>query len=319
MKLQKFENVDVITSLEAIMKQNTAFYQNDFDIDKQILQKAAVSPIPEDKRLLWFSRPSGTCCFRERDVFLKDTRQHNTWRFYGEQTCDTMSNLLLLEDDISLIDGLNYSLKKNGFYVDIARTIEEAEKRLKEIERYDLLILDVTLPDGTGFDFCENVRKQNKQIPIIFLTASDEEVNIIRGLDCGGDDYVTKPFKLGELCSRIRALLRRAGVSPQDKTSVLECGDISIDLLSCRVVLNRRILELTNAEYRLLCLLVRNANRIVSRDIILNDLWDSTGNFVDDNTLSVYIRRLREKVETDASHPQHLITIRGFGYQWKEV
>ena len=90
MKLQKFENVDVIASLEAIMKQNTAFYQSDFDIDKQILQKAAVSPIPEDKRLLWFSRPSGTCCFRERDVFLKDTRQHNTWRFYGEQTRDTI-------------------------------------------------------------------------------------------------------------------------------------------------------------------------------------------------------------------------------------
>lgn len=189
-----------------------------------------------------------------------------------------MSNLLLLEDDISLIDGLNYSLKKNGFYVDIARTIEEAEKRLKEIERYDLLILDVTLPDGTGFDFCENVRKQNKQIPIIFLTASDEEVNIIRGLDCGGDDYVTKPFKLGELCSRIRALLRRAGVSPQDKTNVLECGDISIDLLSCRVVLNRRILELTNAEYRLLCLLVRNANRIVSKvgDIVKIDIQGRT-------------------------------------------
>ena len=163
------------------------------------------------------------------------------------------------------------------------------------------------------------MRKHNKQIPIIFLTASDEEVNIIRGLDCGGDDYVTKPFKLGELCSRIRALLRRAGVTPQDKASVLKCGDISIDFLSCCVILNNKILELTNAEYRLLCLLVRNANRIVSRDIILNDLWDGTGNFVDDNTLSVYIRRLREKVETDASHPQRLITIRGFGYQWKEV
>ena len=208
-----------------------------------------------------------------------------------------MSNLLLLEDDISLIDGLHYSLKKNGFYVDIARTVEEAEKQLAQIEKYDLLILDVTLPDGTGFEVCENVRKHNKQIPIIFLTASDEEVNIIRGLDCGGDDYVTKPFKLGELCSRIRALLRRAGVTPQDKASVLKCGDISIDFLSCRVILNNKILE----------------------DIILNDLWDGTGNFVDDNTLSVYIRRLREKVETDASHPQRLITIRGFGYQWKEV
>lgn len=230
-----------------------------------------------------------------------------------------MSNLLLLEDDISLIDGLHYSLKKNGFHIDIARTVAEAEKCLSEIGKYDLLILDVTLPDGTGFDVCEKVRKQNGQMPIIFLTASDEEVNIIRGLDCGGDDYVTKPFKLGELCSRIRALLRRAGVSPQDKTNVLECGDISIDFLSCRVILNNKLLELTNAEYRLLCLLVRNANRTVSRDIILNDLWDGTGNFVDDNTLSVYVRRLREKVETDASCPQRLITVRGFGYQWKDV
>ena len=201
-----------------------------------------------------------------------------------------MSNLLLLEDDISLIDGLHYSLKKNGFYVDIARTVEEAEKQLAQIEKYDLLILDVTLPDGTGFEVCENVRKHNKQIPIIFLTASDEEVNIIRGLDCGGDDYVTKPFGTRELIARVKANLRRSVVKNEPAV-----------------------------EYRLLCLLVRNANRIVSRDIILNDLWDGTGNFVDDNTLSVYIRRLREKVETDASHPQRLITIRGFGYQWKEV
>ena len=183
-----------------------------------------------------------------------------------------MNNLLLLEDDIGLIDGLQYSLNKNGFHVDIVRTVEEAMLCLREMDRYDLLILDVTLPDGTGFEVCEKVRKQNAQIPIIFLTASDEEVNIIRGLDCGGDDYVTKPFKLGELCSRIRALLRRAGVSVQDKTNTLECGDISIDLLGSRVLLNGRLLELTNAEYRLLCLLVRNANRIVSRDIILNDL-----------------------------------------------
>lgn len=230
-----------------------------------------------------------------------------------------MSKLLLLEDDISLIDGLDYSLKKNGFDIDVVRTIEEAKQHLTEIGKYDLLILDVTLPDGIGFEICERVRKQNTQIPIIFLTASDEEVNIIRGLDCGGDDYVTKPFKLGELCSRIRALLRRAGVSTQDKTSVLKCGDIFIDLLGSRVLLKGENLDLTSAEYRLLCLLVRNANRVVSREIILNDLWDDAGNYVDDNTLSVYIRRLREKVEVDASHPLHLITVRGFGYQWKEV
>ncbi len=230
-----------------------------------------------------------------------------------------MNNLLLLEDDISLIDGLQYSLNKNGFHVDVVRTVKEAKEHLAEIGKYNLLILDVTLPDGTGFDICEWVRKQDKRMPIIFLTASDEEVNIIRGLDCGGDDYVTKPFKLGELCSRIRALLRRAGAAKQEEGNLLECGDISIDLLGSRVSLNGRLLELTNMEYRLLCLLVKSANRIVSREIILNDLWDGTGNFVDDNTLSVYIRRLREKIETDASHPQHLLTVRGFGYQWKEV
>lgn len=230
-----------------------------------------------------------------------------------------MNSLLLLEDDISLIDGLKYSLNKNGFEIDVVRTVAEAQNRLLEIEKYDLLILDVTLPDGTGFEVCEKVRKQNMQIPIIFLTASDEEVNIIRGLDCGGDDYVTKPFKLGELCSRIRALLRRAGIATQDKTNLLECGDISIDLLGSRVLLNGKLLDLTGVEYKLLCLLVRNANRVVSRDIILNELWDEAGNFVDSNTLSVYVRRLREKVETDASHPLHLITVRGFGYQWKEV
>lgn len=230
-----------------------------------------------------------------------------------------MNKLLLLEDDISLIDGLKYSLNKNGFHVDVARTVEEAKIHLAEMGKYDLLILDVTLPDGTGFDICQWVRKQDRKIPIIFLTASDEEVNIIRGLDSGGDDYVTKPFKLGELCSRIGALLRRAGIAKQETANLLECGDVYIDLLSTRALLNGKLLELTNAEYRLLCLLVKNANRVVSRDMILNELWDGTGNFVDDNTLSVYIRRLREKVEADASHPQHLITVRGFGYQWKEV
>ena len=230
-----------------------------------------------------------------------------------------MSKILLLEDDISLVDGLKYSLKKNGFDVEVARTVCEAIKYLAEISKYDLLILDVTLPDGTGFEVCEKVRKQNQQIPIIFLTASDEEVNIIRGLDSGGDDHVTKPFKLGELCSRIRALLRRAGVSNVEKSVSIECGDITIDLLGNCVSMKDRILDLTSAEYRLLCLLVRNANRVITRDIILNELWDDTGNFVDDNTLSVYVRRLREKVEADPSHPEHLITVRGFGYQWKEV
>ncbi len=241
------------------------------------------------------------------------TAEQNVERDY------TMSKILLLEDDISLVDGLKYSLKKNGFETEIVRTVSEALNSIENIGKYDLLILDVTLPDGTGFDVCEAVRRQGQQVPIIFLTASDEEVNIIRGLDSGGDDYITKPFRLGELCSRIRALLRRAGVSNADNTTVIECGDITIDLLGSRALLNGKNLELTSAEYRLLCLLVRNVNRIVTREIILSELWDEAGNFVDNNTLSVYVRRLREKVEADPSHPRHLITVRGFGYQWKEA
>lgn len=141
----------------------------------------------------------------------------------------------------------------------------------------------------------------------------------MRGLDIGGDDYVTKPFKFGELCSRIRALLRRANVSGLENNTFIECGDIIIDFLQNRITLGGRILNLTKSEYRLLCLLVKNAENIVTKDVILNELWDNAENFIDANTLSVYIRRLREKVETDPSHPQHLITVRGFGYQWNEV
>lgn len=230
-----------------------------------------------------------------------------------------MNRILLLEDDIGLVDGLLYSLTKNGFEVEVAHTVSRALQRISDIRHYDLLILDVTLPDGTGFDVCERIRKYNKRLPIIFLTASDEEVNIMRGLDIGGDDYVTKPFKFGELCSRIRALLRRANVSGLENNTFIECGDIIIDFLQNRITLGGRILNLTKTEYRLLCLLVKNAENIVTKDVILNELWDNAENFIDANTLSVYIRRLREKVETDPSHPQHLITIRGFGYQWNEV
>lgn len=179
------------------------------------------------------------------------------------------NRILLLEDDVSLIDGLQYSLKKNGFAVDFVRSVQETMTYLPEIEKYDMLILDVTLPDGTGFEICEKVRKTGSQIPIIFLTASDEEVSIIRGLDCGGDDYITKPFKLGELCSRIRALLRRAGLSNQSTVTVMECGDIKIDLLGSRVLLKGKTLELTAAEYRLICLLVKNANHIITIIVIL--------------------------------------------------
>lgn len=228
------------------------------------------------------------------------------------------NRILLLEDDLSLIDGLQYALRLQGFDLEIARTVNEAMGLLAN-NQYDLLLLDVTLPDGTGFMVCEQVRNKGNQVPIIFLTALDEEINVIRGLDSGGDDYITKPFKLGELCSRMRALLRRAGVPKLTQSSTLDCGDISIDLFNSRVLLKGTVLDLTGAEYRLICLLVRNAGHILTRNAILNDLWDGAGDFVDDNTLSVYVRRLREKVEKDPSNPEHLITVRGFGYQWKAV
>ena len=230
-----------------------------------------------------------------------------------------MNKILLLEDDVSLLDGLSYSLKKNGFDTTIIRTVKEAFNLLNEISKFNLLILDVTLPDGTGFEVCEKVRERNTQIPIIFLTASDEEVSVIRGLDSGGDDYITKPFKLGELCSRIHALLRRAGTAAQNDSALIKCGDITVDLIGSRALLRGEPIDLTITEYRLLCLFVRNANQILTRDILLERLWDNSGDFVDDNTLSVYVRRLREKIEKDPFHPEHLITVRGFGYQWKEA
>lgn len=227
--------------------------------------------------------------------------------------------ILLLEDDISLVDGLQYALAKNGFAVEVARTVAEAVGLLTG-RTYDLLLLDVALPDGNGFEVCERVRQQGSTVPIIFLTAADEEVNVIRGLDMGGDDYITKPFKLGELCSRIRALLRRTGTAKQyGSESALESGGLRIDLLGSRVTLEGKPVELTGVEYRLLCLLIRNSGRVMSRNLILDSLWDGTGDFVDDNTLSVYIRRLREKLEHDPSHPERLVTVRGFGYQWNEV
>ena len=225
-----------------------------------------------------------------------------------------MAHILLLEDDSSLLEGLVYALQKNGFTLTVARTVQETRRLLKK-QTFDLLLLDVTLPDGNGVEICQAVRQQGSTVPILFLTAADEETSIIRGLDSGGDDYLTKPFKLGELCSRLRALLRRSGMQ-QDQ--LLRSGPVAIDLLGSKAFLDGQPLELTSIEYRLLCLFLQNKGRILTRNVILNTLWDGQGNFVDDNTLSVNIRRLREKIEQDPSHPRYLCTVRGFGYQWKE-
>ncbi|MBF4694072.1 response regulator transcription factor [Fusibacter ferrireducens] len=224
-----------------------------------------------------------------------------------------MDKLLLLEDDLSLIDGLSCLLKRQGFDLDIARTIKEAHAIWVD-DKYDLLILDVSLPDGSGFEVCEKVRQVSK-VPIIFLTASDEEISVVKGLDIGGDDYITKPFKLGVLLSRINALLRRAKHFAEADTEIKSNG-IKVLLLQGQAYKGEQLLDLTTLEYRLLCLFMQNPNHILSKEKILDKLWDGEGNYVDDNTLAVYIRRLRMKIEQNPGEPQMLLTVRGMGYKW---
>jgi two-component system response regulator RegX3 len=227
-----------------------------------------------------------------------------------------MNRILLVEDDLSLIDGLEHTLRKNDFQTDIAQTVQVALLLLAS-NTYDLLLLDLSLPDGTGFDICKKVR-QTSSVPIIFLTASNKEVNVVKGLDIGGDDYIIKPFRLNELLSRINALLRRAGLTGKEPVE-LESNGISVRLLESRALKGQNELELTGAEYRLLCLLMKNPNTVLTREIILDKLWDNNGSFIDDNTLSVYVRRLRSKIEDEPENPTFLLTVRRLGYKWNII
>ena len=224
-----------------------------------------------------------------------------------------MERILLLEDDFSLAAGLTFALNKQGYEVDQKRTIAEAKIAWSN-GVYDLLILDVSLPDGSGFDFCRSVR-QSSAVPIIFLTASDEETNVIMGLDIGGDDYVTKPFRLGILLSRVSALLRRTKTDPAENT-VLESNGMRVDLLRGQVLCNGDPIDLTSVEFKLLCCFMQNPNIVLSKETLYERLWDRDG-YVDDNTLSVYIRRLRMKIEETPERPEKIVTVRGMGYKWK--
>ena len=225
-----------------------------------------------------------------------------------------MSKLFLLEDDFSLIQGLSFAFSRVGYELDIARTVKEAES-LWQDGNYDLLILDVSLPDGSGFSFCETVR-QVSQVPILFLTASDEETSIIMGLDMGGDDYITKPFKLAVLMSRIHALLRRSGHFRQP-SGELASGGITLHLLEGRATRDGMPMDLTAAEWKLLRLFMEHPHIILSPEQIMGRLWDCDGSFVSENTLAVYIRRLRAKIEDDPASPTRIVTVRRMGYKWE--
>ena len=224
--------------------------------------------------------------------------------------------ILLVEDDFSLIKCLSLAIQKQGYELEVARTVKETDAVWAE-GKYDLVLLDVSLPDGSGFDICQKIRRISK-VPIIFLTASDEEINMITGLDIGGDDYITKPFKLAVLMSRINALLRRANHYAPNGTQ-LNSNGIKVELLKGEVFKNGRRLTLTAGEYKLLCLFMQNPNTVLPAEQILNKLWDCEGNFVDHNTLTVYIRRLRAKIEDNPSEPKMIITVRRMGYKWNTV
>ena len=227
-----------------------------------------------------------------------------------------MKRLFLLEDDLSLINGLSFALKKQGYEIVVARTTLEADTLWAD-GTYDLVILDVSLSDGSGFDFCKKIRQISK-VPVMILTAADEETDIIMGLDIGGDDYITKPFKLAVFLSRINALLRR---SENFNTAVTELssGGISVQLLKGEVYKKGEPVELTASEYKLLCLFMENPDQILSSEQILSRLWDYNESYIDNNSLTVYIRRLRTKIEDNPGEPKRIVTVRGMGYKWNAV
>lgn len=223
-----------------------------------------------------------------------------------------MSKILIVEDDKTIALGIEYSLKQEGFQTEVAHDKSSAEKILQTSE-FNLVLLDVSLPDGNGFDLCRTIREQG-DTPVIFLTVRDEEVNVVMGLDIGADDYVTKPFRVRELISRIKSVLRRYEQQPPQKTEI-RLGEVLLDTAQARVFKQGKEIILTALEYRLLLTLANHAGQVLSRKQILEHIWDVAGDFVNDNTLTVYIKRLREKIEDDPHRPKLIQTVRGLGYK----
>lgn len=215
--------------------------------------------------------------------------------------------ILLVEDNEAIIMGLEYLLSQEGYQVETAKRVVEADRLLAK-EDYSLVLLDIALPDGDGFDLCRRIKRESR-IPVIFLTAKEEETDVVRGLDLGADDYVIKPFRNRELVSRIRGVLRRSGRG----NPLLRCGDISVNTETGRVSRGGKEIALTKLEYRILSNMISYPRKLFTRDEILADIWDISGNFVNDNTLSVTMKRLREKLgDTDG---QLIKTVRGMGYR----
>lgn len=220
-----------------------------------------------------------------------------------------MKRLLIVEDDPAIAKNLALLLRTEGFDLIHAATREEAVAVLDQ-HAFDLALIDISLPDGNGFSVCTQIR-ETQPIPIIFLTASGDEASVVTGLNIGADDYVIKPFRPRELIARIQTALRKSGRS----RSVFTRGDLSVDLAGGVVKKGGREVFLSALEYRLLLILINNPESILTRERLLRELWDAAGEFVSDNTLTVYIKRLREKIEDHPADPQIILTVRGIGYR----
>lgn len=220
--------------------------------------------------------------------------------------------ILFVEDDRIIASGLCYSLMQEGYSVTHCLNAESAKTVINE-NRFDMAILDLSLPDGSGYDICKII-KTKEDIPVIFLTAIDDEVNVVMGLDMGGDDYITKPFRIREFLSRIKSVLRRYGKTELSKTQIQFSG-IKIDTAKAKVYKGEQEIILTALEYRLLLIFANNEGQVFSRKQLLEGLWDFAGDFVNDNTLTVYIKRLREKIEDNSQTPTIIKTVRGLGYK----
>ena len=222
-----------------------------------------------------------------------------------------MTHVLLVDDDTSIVSSLRTFLNQEGFQVTSANNHKETIDLLDSGQYHsDLALLDVSLPDGSGFSLCSAI-KANSDIPVIFLTASDDEYSVVAGLDLGADDYIPKPFRPRELISRMNSVLRRYHRGSQP----LEYHELKADTVRGLVYKNNMELTLSALEYRLLLLFLSNQGIVLTRSRLLDELWDMAGEFVNDNTLTVYIKRLREKIEADPAHPEYIKTIRGLGYK----
>ena len=221
-----------------------------------------------------------------------------------------MQKLLIVEDDETIRFGLKYYLEQEGFDIYQAATLKEAFDKFSQTN-FDLVLLDLNLPDGNGFDLYRDMQKI-KEVPTIFLTANDQEVSIVMGLDMGADDYITKPFKARELLSRIKTVLRRSG-KKQDNT--IQIGNVVLDMHQAKVFKNGVDVMLTALEYKIFLTLALNYNQVLKRESILANIWDVNEEYVNDNTLTVYIKRIREKIEDDPNHPRIIQTVRKLGYK----